>query len=93
MVTVVVYGQSLGTKNKAIDIGESSICGAGRLKKTQQVVLYSKTSLNQRIIGPTLNEPFREVVGLRIWNIIAVVFHMNRFEPKLNYQYKEWSDC
>ena len=32
--------------------------------------IYSKTSLNRRTMGPTLNDPVREVVGLGSYNIV-----------------------
>ena len=38
-------------------------------------LLYSKISLNQLTIGPTLNGPFREVVGLGSWNIVAMALY------------------
>ena len=32
------------------------------------IYIYSKASLNQPIMGLTLNGPFREVIGLGSWN-------------------------
>ena len=52
--------------NKAIEIGECPIWGGGWLERSFSVCIYiySKTSLNRPTMEPTLNGPFREVVGL-----------------------------
>ena len=37
------------------------------------IYIFSETFLNQPIMGPTLNDPFRVVVGLGSWNIVTMV--------------------
>ena len=55
---------------KAINIGDWSICGLDPLDRFDIYVyiyinIYSKTSLNRLIMGPTTDHlPLREVVGL-----------------------------
>ena len=52
--------------NKAIDIGEWSVCGGGRVEKLYCIYnTYSETSLNRPTMGPTLYGSFREVVELK----------------------------
>ena len=41
--------------------------------------IYSKTSLNRPTMGPTLNGPFRKLVGLGSLNIITMVLHGRLF--------------
>ena len=37
--------------------------------------MYSKTSLNQPIIRPAFNGPFKVAIGLGSWNIVTMVLY------------------
>ena len=49
--------------------------------------MYSKTSLNQPTIVPTLNSPFREVFGLKSYKIVNGIEWANVSNPN-QYQYR-----
>ena len=37
-------------------------------------IVYSQTFLNRPTVGPTLNGPFREIIGIGNYNIITLLY-------------------